>query len=148
MIDLWFTNNDANKMEMFCAGLLLCVSYGYGFTDRLFGNEEERMWMKSPPPMSGPGWTAGSTWPPNNIFGRLPLVIVPEWPLPMEFFSPEVSTLALLTNAHPFPSSPHDFELKSWEVLSSGNTYGSSSTPYNKMIVRHFGLCRLTIINI
>ena len=96
--------------------------------------------MKSTPPVSGSGWTTTSSGGPrntNNFFGRLPLVLIPEWPLPMEFFSPEVSTLALITNPHPFPtssSSSYDFELKSWEILG-GDNYGTSVTPYNKMIV-------------
>jgi hypothetical protein len=124
-------------------GLFLCVSYGFGFTDRLFGTEEqERLWNKGKTPPgsenSGNGWASGARGL-KELFGRLPLVLLPEWPLPMEFFSPEVSTLALITNPHPFPpssSSAYDFALKSWEILG-GENYGTSSTPHNKMIVSY-----------
>ena len=62
-----------------------------------------------------------------------PVVLLPEWPLPIEIFKLEHPTLALISSPHPYPSSSssYDFEPK---ISDSVEFSAANSSPHKLMV--------------
>lgn len=79
--------------------MFLCTSYDYGYTHNLAKQESDHWGNK----FDGvEGKTTDKT-----MHGNAPLVILPEWPLPLEVFIPETPTLALTARFRPFNEPVH-----------------------------------------
>ncbi|CAG7785472.1 unnamed protein product [Allacma fusca] len=104
-----FEDLDQNQFAMITKdldGLFICISYGYGLTHNLSDKTELRARSTGG---SGRGPRGSHSYNRRYPF---PLVLLPEWPLPIEIFSLEHPTLALISNPHPFPSSSSSFDFE------------------------------------
>ncbi|CAL8095065.1 unnamed protein product [Orchesella dallaii] len=72
-------------------GLFLCTSYEYGYTHNV-AKKTDHLGNKFGGSISGE----------KALHGDIPLVFLPEWPLPLEAYSPEAPTLALTARLRPF----------------------------------------------
>jgi hypothetical protein len=85
-------------------GLFLCVSYDYGFTHNL-------------------SLRSGNEFKKNGKPDGPKTVLLLQWPLPVELFSPGNPTLAVVADTYPrIPTtSSFDFQQKSWDALESSS---------------------------
>lgn len=81
----------------FRLGLFVCTSYDYGYTHNLAKKTDH--WVNK----FGSGVGSGGKSIESILHGsNIPLVFLPEWPLPLEVYAPEVPTLALTARFRPF----------------------------------------------
>ncbi len=97
---------------MFTA-LFFCISYDYGFTHNLSRKTELRSLGASA--------------------RKIPLVLLPEWPLPVDIFTPPTPTLALVANSYPRvpTTSSFDFQPKNWNPVE---TSSESTSPLKQLV--------------
>lgn len=99
-------------------GVFVCTSYPYGITH---GFKTEDLWIQEPP--------------------QIPIVLVPEWPLPLNFITPPTqsqtlkrkhSILALLS--HPFPYNFKQFTSTTIPEIMEGSNPKTSWESYTEFI--------------
>lgn len=99
---------------LWISGLFFCISYDYGFTHNLSRKTELRSLGASA--------------------RKIPLVLLPEWPLPVDIFTPPTPTLALVANSYPrmpTTSASFDFQPKNWDPVETAN---ENTSPLKQLV--------------
>lgn len=126
LLDRYFPSASVLKLHLtlfMFAALFFCISYDYGFTHNLSRKTELRSLGASA--------------------RKIPLVLLPEWPLPVDIFTPPTPTLALVANSYPRvpTTSSFDFQPKNWDPVE---TSSESTSPLKQLVskcVVNFGNC-------